>query len=233
MIHPFIEFQEKQEFNKLVRDKIPENIRTGGERVLSVKLERGILLDALRSKLVEEALEAKDAQDEEQIMEELADVEQIICSILSQIGRPREELEQMRMKKQEKRGGFDEGLVLIETNRDIPSEPTRVSEELLQGLDHVETEMPPVINFEQYAELSEAVANWHDSRKGDAWQQSIMTLEIPILRGPWNFKTKRVEPGKGKWSAQCEISGVRKKSKLRIELRHNLSESAPELFEQG
>ena len=232
VIHPFIEFQEKQEFNKLVRDKIPEVIQGGGERVLSARVDRETILDALRAKLVEEAVETKDAQDADQIVEELADVEEVLCSILDSIGKDREELERVRLRKKEKRGGFSKGLVLLETNQDIPSEPVKQGDIWLDGLAEAGNVVIPVISAKHYTELVNRVDHWQDVRLAPLERQALLTLEVPILRDNWHFSSKPLKSNEGNWVATGDVTGIRKNAKLRIELVIKLSKLDVELFDK-
>ena len=49
--------------------------------------------------------------------EELADILEVIYRIAKLRGKSKEELEQIRIKKVEKRGGFDKNLFLIDTSK--------------------------------------------------------------------------------------------------------------------
>src|SRR5438105_4223380 len=72
VVHPFIGFEERHEFNKLVRDRVPELIRERGERVTVAQLDEEAFVRALREKLVEEAYELLDTRDFAAVMAELA-----------------------------------------------------------------------------------------------------------------------------------------------------------------
>jgi hypothetical protein len=72
-------------------------------------------LRALREKLVEESLEALDASSGESILEELADVEEVIEGVLKQLKTKRRELIGKQRVKKAKAGGFEEGFVLVVT----------------------------------------------------------------------------------------------------------------------
>lgn len=104
------------EFNKVVRDKIPEIIRKGGEHVETVRLEGDALVRALQKKLVEESFEAMDAKSGVELMSELADVEEVIRSICKKLNVTIEQLEQTRLDKNRKRGSFEGGLMLTRTS---------------------------------------------------------------------------------------------------------------------
>jgi predicted house-cleaning noncanonical NTP pyrophosphatase (MazG superfamily) len=103
------------EYNKVVRDKIPSKIEQGGERVEIVQLTGEALITALRRKLVEEALEALDAKPGEDLVGELADVEEVLRALAAALGVTREHLDKERKSKNKRRGGFEQGYMLIKT----------------------------------------------------------------------------------------------------------------------
>jgi predicted house-cleaning noncanonical NTP pyrophosphatase (MazG superfamily) len=65
-------------YNKLVRDKIPEIIAKQGKRVSFRALQGDELKAALKDKLIEETYELVNAETEEQIIEEIADVLEVL-----------------------------------------------------------------------------------------------------------------------------------------------------------
>jgi predicted house-cleaning noncanonical NTP pyrophosphatase (MazG superfamily) len=103
------------EYNKLVRDKIPEIIRRRGERVEVVQLAGDALLMALRQKLVEEALEALDAKSGDDLVGELSDVEEVIRAISGALQVRKGRIDAERKDKQRRRGGFSSGVMLKKT----------------------------------------------------------------------------------------------------------------------
>lgn len=107
--------EEVIEFNKLVRDRIPELIRQGGERVTSVALRGDALIAALRRKLVEEAYEALDAPSGGELAGELADVLEVVRAIAQHLHITPTELRTERAAKYAKRGGFRDGVMLKTT----------------------------------------------------------------------------------------------------------------------
>ena len=97
------------EYNKLVRDKIPEIIRSGGE-VPNVRiLEQEEYLVCLNKKLDEEVAEFHCDQN----AEELADILEVLYALTKAIGCNKEELMRVYESKHENRGGFDERIFLI------------------------------------------------------------------------------------------------------------------------
>lgn len=107
--------EETIEFEKLVRDKVVDAIEKRGEKAVTAKLEGDALVQALRRKLVEEALEALDAAMGDDIVGELADVLEVARRLGRALGFSDEDLEEARLDKAEKRGGFEKGTMLLRT----------------------------------------------------------------------------------------------------------------------
>ncbi|GGH17462.1 nucleoside triphosphate pyrophosphohydrolase [Mucilaginibacter phyllosphaerae] len=105
----------KQEFNKLVRDKIPEKITSKGELAVTHKLAPEKLISLLKTKAVEEALELFFETNNKNIIEELADVLEVIRSISKVLGVNFSDLENKADAKRAERGGFEDGVFLEET----------------------------------------------------------------------------------------------------------------------
>ncbi|MGL5152860.1 MAG: phosphoribosyl-ATP pyrophosphohydrolase [Clostridium sp.] len=98
-------------YDKLVRDKIPEVIRTSGkecEIVVAPIEERLELLERKLNEEVNEYLEDKN-------LEELADVMEVLFGIAHNMGYSEEDLIKKREEKLLERGGFKEGIVLKRT----------------------------------------------------------------------------------------------------------------------
>lgn len=106
---------DEVKFNKLVRDKIPGQIAARGENVAVVKLDGEALISALRRKLVEEALEVVDAQTTLHIIEELADVREVMHALASKLGITEEAIQKARHEKIKKRGAFEDAFMLSRT----------------------------------------------------------------------------------------------------------------------
>ena len=100
-----------KKYNKLVRDRIPEIIASNGNECKTKTLTDTEYLVMLDAKLNEEIAEYQ--QDKN--IEELADIWEVIRSIVTARGYTWEELETLRAKKEEERGGFSKKVFLIET----------------------------------------------------------------------------------------------------------------------
>src|SRR6266851_613249 len=99
---------------KLVRDRIPAIIKRAGAlaRVRTVSLPEARVL--LAQKLIEEAFEVWSSKDAT-IIEELADVLEVVDGIREQSGITAGELDRVRSRKREDRGGFSRLIYLEET----------------------------------------------------------------------------------------------------------------------
>ncbi|MDU4143890.1 MULTISPECIES: nucleoside triphosphate pyrophosphohydrolase [Clostridium] len=98
-----------KEYNKLVRDKIPEIIRADGKECEIRVAEGKEKYELLEKKLMEEVNEFL----EDKNLEELADVMEVLFGLAKEIGYSEEELVMKREEKKGERGGFEEGIILI------------------------------------------------------------------------------------------------------------------------
>lgn len=93
--------------NKLVRDKVFENMLAIGQRPHARQLNDKQLLSALRDKLLEEAKEFDLLQPG--ATKELADLLEVIESIGELLGAEFAELRMLQAKQRKKAGGFEKG----------------------------------------------------------------------------------------------------------------------------
>lgn len=101
---------KKLQYNKLVRDKIPEIIDASGKTCRTEVLPDDEYLKMLDAKLDEELAE----YHKDQNIEELADLTEVIYAVAKARGYTLEELEQVRAEKAAKRGGFEKKILLKE-----------------------------------------------------------------------------------------------------------------------
>lgn len=95
-------------YNKLVRDRIPEIIEKENKRCEIRILDDAEYLEKIDAKLDEEIAE----YHKDQNLEELADVLEVIYAATKARGYSIAELEEVRAKKAEKRGAFEEKIFL-------------------------------------------------------------------------------------------------------------------------
>lgn len=109
----------KYTYNKLVRDKIPENINSmEGRKATWRIMDDDEYIKELNKKLLEEAHEFI----EENAIEELADVMEVIQSIMRIKNISYEELKNVQQMKREKKGGFSNKIYLVEVEQDKADE---------------------------------------------------------------------------------------------------------------
>lgn len=97
------------EYNKLVRDKIPDIIRNQGEQPNIRILEDAEYRVNLERKLDEEVTEFH----RDQTLEELADILEVVFALAESKGASKAELLKMYQEKHDKRGGFRDRIFLI------------------------------------------------------------------------------------------------------------------------
>ncbi|MEV4583323.1 nucleoside triphosphate pyrophosphohydrolase [Nonomuraea jabiensis] len=96
---------------KLVRDKIPDIIRQGGEQPVITVLDDVDYRNALLTKLFEEATELGEASPSE-VAEEIADAYEVLRALATVHGHDWSAIEKVAASKREERGGFRHRLYL-------------------------------------------------------------------------------------------------------------------------
>ena len=96
-------------YNKLVRDRIPEIIKESGKDC-EIEIVNGVdKQELLEKKLLEEVNEYM----EDKNIEELADVMEVLFGLANELGYSEEDLLNKRNEKLQERGGFKDGIVLV------------------------------------------------------------------------------------------------------------------------
>ena len=103
----------KIDYNKAIRDKIPEIIEKSGQKCKVDSLSDGDFLKELEKKLIEELNEYQESKS----VEELADILEVIYRISELRGINSNELDEIRQDKAEKRGKFASNLFLIDAEK--------------------------------------------------------------------------------------------------------------------
>ncbi len=100
--------EHKREYNKLVRDRIPEIIKQDGQTPYTHTASGLELEKALWKKVEEEIKEFQVSKDPR----ELADILEVIYALANFYGVKPDELESIRKQKAKERGGFCQNIIL-------------------------------------------------------------------------------------------------------------------------
>ncbi|AWE09298.1 phosphoribosyl-ATP pyrophosphohydrolase [Lysinibacillus sp. 2017] len=101
-------------YNKLIRDRILEILESIRLTYNAYTLLPDQYLTEIKKKLYEEVKEFDETTNEMDAIEEMADVLELLHAALKVYGKSFDELEAVRIKKKDERGGFDKGLYLID-----------------------------------------------------------------------------------------------------------------------
>ena len=93
---------------KLIRDRLPAIMRAQGLQVFDRRLNDAEFIVALKDKLLEEAQEVGAATSQVDLIDELADVMEVIAALADASGVPLQAVEERRQAKRAERGGFAE-----------------------------------------------------------------------------------------------------------------------------
>lgn len=102
-------------YNKLIRDKIPEIIVREGKTCDIEVLNDVDYKQALRNKIIEEGEEVRTASDDE-LITEIADLYEVIDALIAVYGLSQSDIIQKQQERRESRGGFEKRLKLISTS---------------------------------------------------------------------------------------------------------------------
>jgi predicted house-cleaning noncanonical NTP pyrophosphatase (MazG superfamily) len=98
-----------KEYHKLVRDKIPEYIASKGDASVTHIADDTEYWEKLKEKNLEEANECNDSDGS---LEEIADQLEVLRAMTVFKGSSFEEVEKIRQKKFDERGGFEKRIIL-------------------------------------------------------------------------------------------------------------------------
>ena len=110
--------------NKLVRDKIVEIMESKGSKLYAYNLNDQDFLKQLKLKLYEETSEVSRAQTEAEILEELADVLEIVHTLAKAYNLTEQDLKSAQEKKLDEKGGYQKRIFVTfaEHPKDSPQE---------------------------------------------------------------------------------------------------------------
>ena len=99
-------------YNKLIRDRIPEIIHKDGNTADIIILSEESFKQAIKEKLIEEATEVCNAQDRDDILSELADLQEVMDTIKQMYNINTLEVNTIQAVKVLQRGKFEKRLYL-------------------------------------------------------------------------------------------------------------------------
>tara|TARA_B100000378_G_C17972890_1_gene387752 strand:+ start:262 stop:594 length:333 start_codon:yes stop_codon:yes gene_type:complete len=104
--------KNKQTWNKLVRDNIPKILAAKQIEYSAISLETPEYKAALIDKLLEEACEVKNASDMKEMVEELADLQEVLLAIYRVFELDQVEITEATERKRKEKGAFSERIYL-------------------------------------------------------------------------------------------------------------------------
>jgi predicted house-cleaning noncanonical NTP pyrophosphatase (MazG superfamily) len=107
---------EQKQYNKLVRDNIPDILETKGLAFDFHVAEDAEYEEKLFAKLVEEAREVEEAKS----IEEIADLYEVLEAIRKLKGYSEEEIRKVQKEKGERRGKFEKKIILEHSDPNYP-----------------------------------------------------------------------------------------------------------------
>jgi len=113
--HTHSDLEKENEYPKLVRDKIPEIVAARvGHPIKTRVMEKREYDKYLRMKVVEEAQELSEAKGKVHIAEELADVMELLDTIITENGLTLKDIRSVQKAKVKERGGFKKKILMLE-----------------------------------------------------------------------------------------------------------------------
>jgi predicted house-cleaning noncanonical NTP pyrophosphatase (MazG superfamily) len=98
--------KKKFTFNKLVRNKIPSLMSNQGVEIIGRTVDISEYLEQLKAKIYEEAKEVMLTQNKEQLIEELADLTEVISALSEVASISESEITKARLTKSNQKGLF-------------------------------------------------------------------------------------------------------------------------------
>lgn len=102
----------QREYNKLVRDRIPEIIQRDGYHCEIEQMDEAAYIQALREKLIEEACEVATASESE-LSKEMADLVEVMVTLMKAYKISQQDVQSEQIKRRKERGGFEQRIRLL------------------------------------------------------------------------------------------------------------------------
>lgn len=97
----------KFKFAKLIRCKLVNLLKNGGVIVNSISLSEKDYINSLKAKILEEAAEVANSNNQEELIEELGDLIEVIKSLIAAGDIDPDLVEKVRLDKKSEKGGFN------------------------------------------------------------------------------------------------------------------------------
>jgi predicted house-cleaning noncanonical NTP pyrophosphatase (MazG superfamily) len=130
---------------KLIRDKIPDIIKANHKKCEVKILSNTEYKQALKSKLLEEAQEVFDAQEEE-LIEEIADIYEVIEALIKAYNLDKEKIKKIKEDKANSKGKFEQKLKLISVTNKQNNSEAKTHPILREAEDFLQTEVIHQVN---------------------------------------------------------------------------------------
>jgi len=114
-------YMRKFVYNKLVRDKVFDSMLEMGEKVEHKILLENEYLEELKKKIIEETTEI-DFDNREGALIELADLQEVLDSIVTTLGKSKADLASLQEKKNKKSGLFKKRIFITTTELEDENE---------------------------------------------------------------------------------------------------------------
>lgn len=112
--HTITDHDIENEYPKLVRDRIPEIIKKEDGREVPVEvLNDSDFEQRLKQKTIEEATELANSKSDDHLLEEIADLRELLDEIEKLKGFTKEQVQRVQAEKRAKRGGFSKRLLML------------------------------------------------------------------------------------------------------------------------
>ena len=103
-------------YNKLIRDNIPKIIQKGDNSCIVEVLDEPRFMVELKKKLLEESKELSKASNRDEVINELADIQEVMDAIKLIYEISSDDVTRRQLEKAETNGKFEKRLYLVSVN---------------------------------------------------------------------------------------------------------------------
>lgn len=202
-------------FFKLVRDKIPEKIEAGGEIALRMSATENNILIFLKDKLIEESFELIDAYELHNTTEEIADLLEVIDSMMKRMGISKKAVDDIRRQKILKSGKFDDGVILLQTDNPLPKADKGMSTGQLKLEINSSKQSHRIEKSDILKDIS-SIKKWSDTKITPNATEHLLDIEVPLFLEEWAEKSAVIKLPDGDLDIRTFVTGQRAGAKLKI-----------------